>query len=696
MINELSKLSEAINNANITPQEWHKDYKPIPKSAPCIRIVLNAGEVESISYVRKELASHLRKFGSNQGSFPCMNLAPLYKIDDEDIIKKIRELIKKYGNIKSASEKGLNELNIDVEEIKTWCTLNNWDDNNFKIKYNTSMNKTTESLNNLCLSYQPIETLMKESDYFSEPSSLHSKLEKLAFDMLKRKEEIALALRVLFFCSTGKKKKETNYGSLSVALESSELIKNGTPAVSNKFVEGFNDALLKADKNNLIVNQGKAIDAFGYSYKPLGEKMPKVQLFGFEACLRTMFEGQPCQSRYGQFEENSYPISYELRTKFAAALEWIAKKEHENKYWMTIADKMILFAYVESFPEIDTSCLDIFNSSNQNEDDFQACTERFFSSIRKGKKEGTDSIADGIRLFILRRIDSARTKVVYTRQTNAYELEKNCEAWTIGCSNIPLFPFGQSDVPFPLDVADIFNTFWKQDGELLTEKFKPVPRYYGLELLMEPNLSTISDLHILSEKAKVIAMLLGRLQTVPGNYRQPIWIKVEKMLALMGLLLYRKGIRKDTYMEKLPYLYGQLLKASDELHALYCKVVRNGDFPPQLIGGSMFTAATEAPIKTLHLLAQRLMPYYNWAKVYRYKGVKDEGKESWRAGWLYSLFENNANKLQTCWTPETSLNDEEKVQLFIGYLAKFPKREEASDDLKSEETEEENNNERNN
>ena len=47
------------------------------------------------------------------------------------------------------------------------------------------MNKTTESLNNLCLSYQLIETLMKESDYFSEPSSLHSKLEKLAFDMLK-------------------------------------------------------------------------------------------------------------------------------------------------------------------------------------------------------------------------------------------------------------------------------------------------------------------------------------------------------------------------------------------------------------------------------------------------------------------------------------------------------------------------------
>jgi len=107
----------------------------------------------------------------------------------------------------------------------------------------------------------------------------------------------------------------------------------------------------------------------------------------------------------------------------------------------------------------------------------------------------------------------------------------------------------------------------------------------------------------------------------------------------------------------------------------------------------MFTAATEAPVRTLHLLAQRIMPYYTWAKVYRYKEVQEKGKESWRAGWLYSLFENNANKLRACWTLETSFNDEEKVQLFIGYLAKFPKREESSDDLKIEETEEDNINE---
>ena len=37
-------------------------------------------------------------------------------------------------------------------------------------------------------------------------------------------------------------------------------------------------------------------------------------------------------------------------------------------------------------------------------------------------------------------------------------------------------------------------------------------------------------------------------------------------------------------MEELAYLLGELLHVSDELHTLYCKIKRNGDIPPQLVG----------------------------------------------------------------------------------------------------------------
>ena len=133
-------------------------------------------------------------------------------------------------------------------------------------------------------------------------------------------------------------------------------------------------------------------------------------------------------------------------------------------------------------------------------------------------------------------------------------------------------------------------------------------------------------------------------------------------------------------MESLPYLYGQLLKVSDELHALYCKVVRGSELPTQLAGGSLYQAAAEAPIRTLNLLGQRMNPYILWAKTYRTKNVSEKGKESWRAGWLISLYENIATELFTAWSNLTRFNDEEKALLFLGYLANFSKKEHDTDD----------------
>ena len=164
--------------------------------------------------------------------------------------------------------------------------------------------------------------------------------------------------------------------------------------------------------------------------------------------------------------------------------------------------------------------------------------------------------------------------------------------------------------------------------------------------------------------------------------------KAKDMLALRGLLFYRERIGKEKYMESLPYLYGQLLKAADELHALYCKVVRNGEVPSQFVGGTLFQSAAEAPIRTLNILSQRIMPYYSWAKSYRLKGIMEADKESWRAGWLYRICEQIVDKLQNSWAPQTRFSDEEKAQLFIGYLAAFPKKEQSEKNSKEDSTNE--------
>lgn len=72
MINELYKLSAAMDEAGIRTQSWHRKYKPIPNiraTAPCVRLVLAEGVITDFSEVSADLGAGLRKYGSNQGSY---------------------------------------------------------------------------------------------------------------------------------------------------------------------------------------------------------------------------------------------------------------------------------------------------------------------------------------------------------------------------------------------------------------------------------------------------------------------------------------------------------------------------------------------------------------------------------------------------------------------------------------------------
>ena len=125
-------------------------------------------------------------------------------------------------------------------------------------------------------------------------------------------------------------------------------------------------------------------------------------------------------------------------------------------------------------------------------------------------------------------------------------------------------------------------------------------------------------------------------------------------------------------MQEFPYLYGQLLKVSDEMHILYCRVEREGNIPPQLVGGSFYSAAAELPLQTLAQLGQRMIPYLSWAKAYQHKNSVEKGKESWRAGWYLRLYERIASQIAEQAELKTKFTEAERAQMFIGYLAQFP------------------------
>jgi hypothetical protein len=682
VINELYQLSKAMENAGVQATNWHRKYKPIPNvkpNAPCVRICMSNGKVTELSFVDKELGSELRKYGTNQGSYPCMNMVALYRVTDEKVKKEISDISQ--GNWETDS----------LEKIKSWCTENNWN-SKFLNKYKISMKNTTEELVSLmgAVSFEPLTILMDETSIFSsDPMLLHKELENAVFRMLERKENIELAFTVLFYMGNPQKKAENDSGSLSVALESEKLIDMGIPAVSVRFTEEFNAALLHAESIEKEAAVGDQVDAFGVSFLPLEEPMPEVKLAGgFDVKLRTMFKEQKCQTRYGNIENASYPISPLMRKNLQTALNWMGNSDHEDITWINTDRNEILFAYPSQLPKVPISFTRPIRRPRNEEGSFVEQSKKFISEFKKARQPGTDPNSEYIQIFILRKVDKARTKVIYTRQTDPDEIEVCSEAWTIGCGdNLPLFPFGSVSVPFPIDAADILNYIWKQDGTLASDNFKPIPRYHGMELFLERDMPVQRDLHILVQSAEQLGAYLGKLNV--DNVYAPIWWKVKGMLALIGLLLYRAGIRKEQYMENFPYLYGQLLKISDELHALYCNAVRDGSLPSQLAGGSLFRAAADAPVRTLNLLGQRMAPYIIWAKSYRTKKIMTTNEESWRAGWLLNLYEKIATQLESAWTSSTRFNDEEKAQLFIGYLAAFPKKEQPDEKTVSQNLKEE-------
>lgn len=677
MINELHEVFDALKRKGVSPQEWYPDYKEIPKisdSAPCVRIMIADGEVLGVSRVKEELGSGLRKYGGNKGTYPCMNLAPLYRIEDAASEEELAAILPE-------------EFPTRIDEIRSWCREDNWDSKGFRSKYKVSLvdkpKELAKILDPVATRCEELQVLFEETEHFKDPDVLHSELEKILFGMLEHGEDIELAKKCLF-CAKGK---DTN---LSVAFETPKLVDRGIPAVSNEFVSTLNKALLNAASSESGSTERLVVDAFGVSSPQNSNPMPKIKLPALgEVSLRTMFKEQFCQHRYGLIGAGSYPLSWKIRGACSSALGWLADSEREGRTWIKLGPKEILFAYATSCPE--ASCAKIFKFQ-EGSGGFESETERFFNELFRVGNPNKKSRPELIEIFAIKTVDKGRAKTVYSRQIDSMVLRKCSQSWIEGCQNLPLFPFGSPCSLFPLSVADVLNRFWKRNGEVRENQTKIDSGYYGLRLLMGDVPSTDLALHVVSCQMMNAGPFLGRKLAVDERLDFSEWKKARELLALAGLLLYKKGLRKDAYMKNLPYLYGQLLRVSDELHVLYCRVVRDGQLPAQLVGGSAFQSAAEMPFRTLAMLGQRMSSYVSWARIYRGKGESEKGKESWRAGWLLSLYEKTAAELVANWDSETRFDDEEKAQLFIGYLASFPKKKAGKDDLKDsveEETEDE-------
>jgi len=664
MLNELCHLSIAIERAGITPRDWHKELKHLPNATlrkPCYKVLVGSdGSISRIEPMKNELVSSLRKWqlGSNGYSFPGFNVPPLYCVAGEGE----KKLLEKWNKGKVQPDKG---------QLQQWCTKEN----------ETEWN---EPMVNECLGKIPQELKRRCGEVPDDFVALRNLFERIegawgndgcAKFVGALKNYIWARIEVdnteLYLLPILISSKSEN---ISIFFDVPDW--RDYPVAHEKTIGWINERLLQADGPGGSQTDNQANDAFGLDSNGCEDKLPEVKLPLIGGVkLRAMSGESPCQYRYGTIDANSFRIGGDSRKRAKGALEWLGCAEREGETWGRADGKELIFAYPAILPKKHPKLTAFFGA--RKSDDIEGRFENYAKDVLNCLKGLAPSLKEvELRVFSLRKMDKARTKVVFHRSYSAQRLADAAGEWQQGCANIPVIRMrswgeekgkiilAEPDTPFPLQIAECLNRVWKLDGTSKSE-VKTVPRSAGIELLLDESASLHQAPHLLSvalQNGKGLFLSLGNTHHRNEAIKLEGFNKHKQLMpAILGLLLSKLGIRKENYMDNPPYLVGKMLKLADDLHALYCKEVRKNNLPPQLIGNALMVAALDSPIQAIAQLALRIVPYLGWART-------NPTESAGLSRYLLKEFGLLEIKLREIALP-ARLDDAARAQLLLGYIS---------------------------
>lgn len=674
MLNELSQLAAALDNAAIFPKEWSPFLKPLPKVTtknPCFHIFIdNDYNIKSVDLIDPKVAILLRKYEpSNGNSFPGFNIQPLYRLTSEEQKKKIKE----WKDVKEP---------ISIEKLKEWCCKDNgnWNDKTYA-KLNKCLidipKEFISKIDSVKSNNSDVIELIERSINLQKDNKFKEKLESYIWVKLKKSDSIKTLLPLLVYEGDVKKDKSKDTGSVSVFLDISDW--QDYPVAHNESITWLNEVLLSDYSYN--TKNSSDLDAYGKKLDNATAKLPSVKLpLIADVKLRAMNSESPCQLRYNTIDAVSFPVGQETRKLAKGALEWLGDESREGETWGKADGRELIFAYPSILPDIPLKFTSMFGAykSDNAEARFADAAQDVIVVLKGISKDLTNL---NLNVFSLKKMDKARTKVIFHRNYSAHRLVGAAKEWQTGCENIPDISIRvwsdkkgewnicKPAIPYPLQIAKCLNRVWKMNGT--TECETPVVACSkGIELLFEekPEIFIPHLLTVLLQNSKGLLIFLGdalnrgEIISVKGLDSHKILIP-----SIIGLFLYKLNHKKEVYMNNAPFLVGRMLKLADELHALYCKEVRDNNLPPQLIGNTLMTAALDSPEQALSQLALRLKPYYGWARTFQ----KGEGAKL--AGYFVGLYADTASKLAEVKLP-SRFNDADRAQVLLGYLASNPKK----------------------
>ena len=425
----------------------------------------------------------------------------------------------------------------------------------------------------------------------------------------------------------------------------------------------------------------------------------KFPVLNKEFPLVSMFSEAKCNRRYGLTDSRVVPVSVDASLRMKASLEWVLDDSREGKTWRGVASgkfekkkekKDLLVVYVDGNPKIDANVAAFFGAGegagrgHLEEKQFEVDASAVCAALSGIEKEQPGS---RLNLFLLRRASEGQAHVVLAETPTVREILDAAARWQAAVrDNLPVITLplppkakgeealeGRPLAPYPEQVVQLLSQEWVRGGTR-ANKVQGVGLGDVLTLMLRTTGRwETAALHMLDLGVRRLGPLLLGVFGVQDPSKAKCWkpyppsarIVALRGVSLLGILLDALGRHREDYVMGTAFQVGRLLSLADTLHREYCRHVRGGAIPPQLVGNALMPVAADNPEGAVDRLRERMGIYKAWA-------TQAEGKESTLAKWSVAQMGQACHLLAQAVLP-TKTDQAFRAELFLGYMARETK-----------------------
>ena len=721
MLNELVDLYDALNRLGCDFSTPYPHFRKCPKGKAAFRVSLDkCGKVSDISALTEFKIEEVYRWqeDNHTPTFPAFNVRALFEIPDplpafssengKDILAFIENLTNsRTRSIRAVKELVLNELMTKCNDL--WSDDITWLGKCLKDTPDTIKTMIGE----IPKPYQVLEELIKRSRA-CEPEELQRSVCSTLMQKLIETGEKVYAEALFAVKVKGKRKRRgKEHGKdFLYLLTIADWNKYPPDPEIEKYppystvIQDWMRTQFESYSEVHCSPTGQP-DAYGKDSAGAMENFSPISVGGLGPTVPFAANSQiPCLRRYGREGSSLFPAGSEIRKMAAKGMDYILNQKMEGTTWKSLTKyepkrnsrKTVIFAYCTELKDANT--LQFFDREDDDSDKdiyrSEAATKlalKPFDGVAQQKPDAK------ISFNVLAAVDRGNTKILASRKYSLSQLTEGASRWQAGNANIPSVSLPwitlnkkkdgdekrstRDAIPlYPIEAIKLLNSDWDQDGALRTQS-RRFTTDEALDFLFEGDKvigqRIETGIAFVVEKTSNV-IISAALKTRHDYHKTGAKIKfkdtsyLHMLPSLYGLLLFKKGIRKEDYMMENLFYLGRYFAVVDDLYIQYHMDVRSGNVPMSLLGNDNMKLALQNPLEAFLTLSSRLAhPYYSWAK-----RVGTNEKPGQIAKNCIRRIAELTDELSKAQLP-TELNDAAKAKLLLGYLSYGAKKDGGSD-----------------